>query len=94
MVIICIWEMEFDAGICGFYSTIILLLHHYLEHYCAVSAVVASLFNMDVLPSALPKKELIYCGRNDAITADGRRAIVDVAAAQPSLICCNNFLSK
>jgi hypothetical protein len=49
---------------------------------------------MDVSPSSLPRKELIYCGRDDAITADGRRAIVDVAAAQPSLICCNYFLSK
>ena len=39
---------------------------------------------MDVSPSSLPRKELIYCGRDDAITADGRRAIVDVAAAQPS----------
>lgn len=38
---------------------------------------------MDVSPSSLPRKELIYCGRDDAITADGR-AIVDVAAAQPS----------
>jgi len=38
---VIIWEMEVDAGICGFFSTILLLLHHYLENYCAVSAVVA-----------------------------------------------------